>query len=226
MLALAASTGLLAALDPQSRVMYTSPDTIRKRLYAALLSPGIASLLQGYLRDAVLGHRTRDQLARNRESVTVMQNVVHVILAAATDLLGLPRVRPRAPALGHKRASRDGCADRGHMFSVRPGRRAPAVPQDVDNDMLSGGFAAPPAVLATPTATPTHIFTSDDMPLLRALQDITDVFVTLGAVRDLPFASTLPSDPDGLLQDVQLLLVRRAGALGRGHDGGRAQALT
>jgi len=88
--------GLLAALDPTSMTMYALPDVIRKRLYGLLLSPSVVSQLQSYIRDLQFAARTRDALCRAREPLLVMQNALLVVLAAASDLLGLPRVRVRS----------------------------------------------------------------------------------------------------------------------------------
>ena len=90
------------ALDPKSELMYTQPDRIRKRLYSLLLSPWLLSQLAGYLRDLQANNRTREQLARGRESVQIMQNALQALFGAAVDLLGLPRVRTGALCGRHR----------------------------------------------------------------------------------------------------------------------------
>ena len=74
--------------------------------------------------------------------------------------------------------------------------------QDVDH---IDGEDTPPPVSAF---VPSMLFTPDDIPLLRTLLEVADFFIVLGNLKDLPFAGTLPTDPDGLLIDLQLQLVR------------------
>ena len=116
--------GLLAALDPTSMTMYALPDVIRKRLYGLLLSPWVVSQLQSYIRDLHFGARTRDALCRAREPLLVMQNALLAVLAAASDLLGLPRVRARRHVL--KSATRGGADPVCALLKCRVGTRGVA----------------------------------------------------------------------------------------------------
>ena len=74
-------------------------------------------------------------------------------------------------------------------------------------DHIDGEDTPPPAS----SFVPTMLFTPDDIPLLRTLLEVADFFIVLGNLKDLPFAGTLPTDPDGLLIDLQLQLVRFLG---------------
>jgi hypothetical protein len=79
--------------------------------------------------------------------------------------------------------------------------------QDVDTlSHDDGGVAA---------ISPVSLFTAEDVALLRTLLDVAELY---GAGRDnegvpaslseLPFAAMLPRDPDALLNDIHLQLVR------------------
>jgi hypothetical protein len=81
--------------------MYARPDVVRKRLYALLLAPSVLGAVEAAAREAAAafaggggsGGGGPLQRARGRDTPPVLHNGLAVLFAAATDLLGLPRVR-------------------------------------------------------------------------------------------------------------------------------------
>ena len=80
---------VLAHVDPASKVFYTSPVTIRKRLYSLLLSPAVLQALQAHLRDLHFNYKSRDVLVRSRDVQLLCENVFRILVCASVDLLGI-----------------------------------------------------------------------------------------------------------------------------------------